>query len=152
MKAFPRTTREASTPRQRAKGVRPPRILLAEDDVELRGLMASSLREDGYDVFEALDGGRLLVQITAAYAGKGRNSACDVIVSDIRMPVCSGVQILEALRRAHWTTPVILVTAFGNKATRRYVESLRALLFCKPFDVDDLRTAVTNILLGYSSE
>jgi DNA-binding response OmpR family regulator len=125
---------------------KPPRILLADDDVVLRTLVASALREDGYEVVESQDGGRLLVQIAGAYAGRGRDVICDLIVSDIRMPVCSGVQILEGLRKAHWTTPVILITAFANEATRKHVESLRAIVLDKPFDLDDLRTAVASLL------
>jgi DNA-binding response OmpR family regulator len=124
----------------------PPRILLADDDVVLRLLISAALREDGYEVLESEDGGRLLVQIAAAYAGHGRNVICDMIVSDIRMPVCSGVQILEGLRKAHWTTPVILITGFGNEATRRHAASLRAIVLDKPFDLDDLRAAVAALL------
>ena len=127
---------------------RPPRILVADDDVEVRCLVAGALRKDGYEVVEALDGGRLLVQVAAAYGRHGRDVACDVIVSDIRMPVCSGLEVLEGLRKAQCTTPVILMTAFGDEGTSEYVQSLRAILFHKPFDVDDLRTAVMNLLPG----
>jgi DNA-binding response OmpR family regulator len=135
-----------------ARSNNPPRILVAEDDVEVRCLVAAALREDGYEVVEALDGGRLLVQVAAAYGRHGRKVACDVIVSDIRMPVCSGLEVLEGLRKAQCTTPVILMTAFGDEATREYVTSLRAVLFDKPFDVDDLRTAVMNLLPGHRSD
>ena len=62
------------------------------------------------------------------------------------MPICTGLQILEALRQAHWHTPVILMTAFGDEATRKRAESLLAVLFDKPFDMDDLRTAVAHLL------
>jgi DNA-binding response OmpR family regulator len=118
----------------------------------LRSLVAAALREDGYEVVESEDGGRLLVQIAGAYAGLGREIICDMIVSDIRMPVCSGIQILEGLRKAHWTTPVILITGFGNEATRRHAESLRAIVLDKPFDLDDLRTAMADLLPGEGSD
>jgi DNA-binding response OmpR family regulator len=124
----------------------PFRILLAEDDGEMRRMVADALRGDGYDVVELADGGRLLVDIAARLkAGVGGDSL-DLILSDIRMPVCSGLQILSALRDAHWRTPVILMTAFGDEATRKHAESLSAVLFDKPFDLDDLRTAVANLL------
>jgi CheY-like chemotaxis protein len=132
--------------------LKPPRILLADDDVVLRLLVAAALREDGYEVLESEDGGRLLVQIAGAYAGHGRDVICDMIVSDIRMPVCSGVEILEVLRKAHWTTPVILITGFGNEATRKHVEALHAIVLDKPFDLDDLRTAVASLLPGEGSD
>ena len=122
------------------------RVLLAEDDAEMRGIVAEALREDGLEVVELSDGGRLLVDIsTRLKAGRGDESI-DLIVSDIRMPICTGLQILAALRDAHWHTPVILMTAFGDEATRKHAGSLKAVLFDKPFDIDDLRTAVANLL------
>ena len=124
----------------------PFRVLLAEDDDAMRTLVADALRSDGHDVVELADGGRLLVDIAARLKAGGHGEALDLIVSDIRMPVCSGLQILSALRDAHWRTPVILMTAFGDEATRRHAESLSAVLFDKPFDLDDLRTAVANLL------
>ncbi len=130
--------------RHRGISDRPHRILLAEDDDEWRNLIALNLRRDGHQVMEASDGGRLLVRMAAAY--KRTRDTFDLVISDIRMPVCSGLQILEALRGAHWPTPVILMTAFGDDATRKQVERLNAVLFDKPFDIDDLRTAVLNLV------
>jgi two-component system, cell cycle response regulator CpdR len=122
------------------------RILVAEDDVEMRHLVTDALREDGYDVVELADGGRLLVDIAARMKEGADGDAIDLIISDIRMPICTGLQILEALRLAHWHTPVILMTAFGDRATRKRAEDLVAVLFDKPFDTDDLRTAVARLL------
>jgi DNA-binding response OmpR family regulator len=124
----------------------PFRILLAEDDSEMRSLVADALRADGHEVVELADGGRLLVDIAARLKKGDGDDSLDLIVSDIRMPICTGLQILTALRDAHWHTPVILMTAFGDDATRRHAESLSAILFDKPFDLDDLRTAVANLL------
>ncbi|MGO9837936.1 MAG: response regulator [Polyangiaceae bacterium] len=73
-----------------------------------------------------------------------------MIVSDIRMPICSGLQILAAMRDARWRTPVILMTAFGDETTRRHAESLDAVLVDKPFEMDDLRAAVASCLLPHS--
>ena len=124
----------------------PFRILLAEDDAEMRGIVAEAFRGDGYEVVEMPDGGRLLVNIAARLKSGSGADSLDLIVSDIRMPICTGLQILAALRDAHWHTPVILMTAFGDDATRKHAEMLNAVLFDKPFDVDDLRTAVANLL------
>jgi CheY-like chemotaxis protein len=125
---------------------RPFRVLVAEDDVEMRRVVADALREDGYDVVELADGGRLLVEIAARMKAEVAGESVDLIVSDIRMPICTGLQILEVLRQSHWHTPVVLMTAFGDDATRRRAESLMAVLFDKPFDLDDLRTAVAHLL------
>jgi len=122
------------------------RVLLAEDDGEMRCVVAGALRSDGYEVVELPDGGRLLVEVAARIKAGGRGDSPDLIVSDIRMPVCTGLQILSAIRDAHWRTPVILMTAFGDERTRRDAESLAAVLVDKPFDLDDLRAAVANLL------
>jgi CheY-like chemotaxis protein len=125
---------------------RPFRVLVAEDDREMRRLVADTLRDDGYEVVELADGGRFLVEVAARMKGEDGPDSVDLIVSDIRMPICTGLQILEVLRQAHWRTPVILMTAFGDDATRRHAKGLTAVLFDKPFDMDDLRTAVANLL------
>jgi CheY-like chemotaxis protein len=122
------------------------RILLAEDDDDMRSVVADALRGDGHEVVELADGGRLLVDIATRLKANGGGEPLDLIVSDIRMSICTGLQILEALRAAHWRTPVILMTAFGDDAARRHAESLSAVLFDKPFDLDNLRTAVANLL------
>ncbi len=122
----------------------PPRILVAEDDPNMLQLLVEALREDGNEVFEARDGGRLLVQLTH---GAGCDyEHVDLIISDIRMPISSGLQIVEALRAAHCAVPIVLMTAFGDEQTRTHAESLGAVLFDKPFALDDLRTAVVNLL------
>jgi DNA-binding response OmpR family regulator len=129
-----------------AERVGPFRVVLAEDDAEMRSLVADALRADGYDVVELADGGRLLVDMAERLKGGGAGDSLDLLVSDIRMPICSGLQILAALRDAHWRTPVILMTAFGDEATRRQAESLAAVLLDKPFDLDDLRKTAANLL------
>ena len=122
----------------------PPRIILAEDDPDMRSVLAEVLRKDGYLVQEAEDGGRLLVRVTARYLHPEVD--VDLIISDIRMPVCTGLQILSGLRDTHWRVPVILMTAFGDDQTRAHAELLGAVLFDKPFPIDDLRTAVRNLV------
>jgi DNA-binding response OmpR family regulator len=127
-----------------------PRVLVADDDTEMRRLVAESLRKDDYDVVEEVDGGRLLVRIAAIYAFERTVDPFDLIVSDIRMPVCSGLDIVKGLRDAHWRTPVILMTAFGDDETRRRAEALGALLFDKPFQMKTLRLAVRSLLEGHA--
>jgi DNA-binding response OmpR family regulator len=126
--------------------VPPARLLLAEDDPELRQMVAGALRGDGYDVVEVRDGGRLLVEIGSAYLDEIPADAFDLLISDVRMPVCNGLQILEGLRLAQWRTPAIVMSAFGDDAMRERVHSLGAAYFDKPFDLDDLRTAVIYML------
>jgi DNA-binding response OmpR family regulator len=123
----------------------PARILVAEDDSDTRCLVVEALCKDGYEVLEAKDGGRLLVMVAQCIA-KPVPDLVDLLVSDVRMPTCTGLQILEQLRRAHSPIPVILMTAFGDAATREHATMLCAVLFDKPFDVDELRAAVAWLL------
>jgi DNA-binding response OmpR family regulator len=123
----------------------PPRILVAEDDSDMRQLVVDALRKDGYDVAAIPDGGRLLVTLAHQFVDENAELS-DLLVSDVWMPVCSGMQILEQMRAAHWRIPVILMTAFGDPAAREHARTLGALLFDKPFDVDDLRTAAAALL------
>jgi DNA-binding response OmpR family regulator len=118
----------------------------------MRQLVAESLRKDGYDVIEESDGGRLLVRVASVYSSHRPAEPFDLIVSDIRMPVCSGLQILKGLREARWTTPVILMTAFGDDETKERADKLGALLFDKPFRMDVLRLVVRGLLCDSTRE
>jgi DNA-binding response OmpR family regulator len=122
------------------------RVLVAEDDPEMRRLVADALRKDGYEIVEEPDGGRLLVRIAAIYSFDRTSDPFDLIVSDVRMPVCSGLDILQGLRDAHWKTPVVLMTAFGDDETRARASKLGASLFDKPFTMQALRAKVRELL------
>ncbi|MGA7124622.1 MAG: response regulator [Polyangiaceae bacterium] len=119
---------------------------MAEDDEEMRSAVVETLRNDGYEVSEVTDGGRLLVALAQEYPHEEGKDLIDLLISDVRMPVCTGVQILEQMRAASSLLPVILMTAFGDEGTRRQARLLGSVLFNKPFDIDDLRTAVACLL------
>ncbi len=134
----------------KAVHARPARVFLAEDDDEMRELLCGALRQDGYEVVEARDGGEMLERVRVAY--QNPEDAPDVIVMDVRMPKLSGLGLLSAIRRARWSTPVILITGFGDSMLHDQAQSLGAtVVFDKPFDVDDLRTAVLNVSTVKSS-
>jgi two-component system cell cycle response regulator CpdR len=121
------------------------RVLVAEDDPEMRRLVVEALRKDGHEVQEAADGGRLLVHIAEEFQRDASLALIDVIVSDVRMPVCSGLDLLERLVEARWHVPFVLMTAFGDDQTRRRAEGLGALLFDKPLSLEALRAAVRRL-------
>jgi CheY-like chemotaxis protein len=123
-------------------------VLLAEDDRELRGLIAGMLREDGFLVLEACDGLQLLDRIEAAIAWGGRaHPPISLVISDVRMPGMSGVDVLAILRCAYWKTPVILVSAFADATLRREARELGAsAVLAKPFELEELRSAVHTAL------
>jgi len=125
----------------------PARVLVAEDDAELRTLIVMALRDEGYQVTEAVDGNELLDGIADSILDDGRVGAFDLIVSDIQMPGFTALDILAGLRRTLSHTPVILITAFGDPLVRHKAERLGAVcVFDKPFDIADLRNAVARAL------
>ena len=129
---------QSRRPRRRAS------VLVAEDDAELRKLIAAILSSDGYDVVEVSNGNELLEYMRAQ---RGRYP--DVILSDICMPGRTGFDILRELRARGIMTPVVLMTAFGEEFSEQAARELGALtLVEKPFEIDDLRMIVLNVAPG----
>ncbi|MFH1438058.1 MAG: response regulator [Pseudomonadota bacterium] len=122
------------------------RILLAEDDREMRSMLASVLRSDGYHIIEFSDGLVLLDFIGTVMLNPGPMSRVDVIISDIRMPGWTGLDILAGMRRAGWSVPFILITAFGGRDVQEIAGKLgAATVLNKPFDIDDLRAELLGV-------
>ncbi|HZR80842.1 MAG TPA: response regulator [Candidatus Binatia bacterium] len=118
-------------------------VILAEDDTAFRGLIASVLEREGYEVVEAADGVALLASVETALTIRRERADAFLVVADIRMPGLSGLDVLAILRCASCATPVILITAFGDEATHAEGRELgAAAVFDKPFDVEQLRSAV----------
>lgn len=128
---------------------RPLRIVVAEDDDEMRRVLVQSLRHDGYQVEEAEDGDDLLARLMLPESDAGE--PFDLIVSDVRMPGIGGIDLLETFRSTEDATPVILMTAFADDVTRLRAEQLGAMLFDKPFDIDELRIAAAALLIADAS-
>ena len=120
--------------------VRALRILLAEDDPELRRLLAERLRREGFDVREASDGRQLGELLRAAtQRRKGAEPSVDLVLSDIRMPGRSGLDVLAELSESRMPVPFVLLTAFGDEHTCAEARRLgAAALIDKPVDLDDL--------------
>ncbi len=79
------------------------KVLIAEDDRELRRLFAHVLIKNGYTVKEVAHGKEALDAIDNEYY--------DIIISDIMMPVMDGYEFVRQLREAGNTTPVMMITA-----------------------------------------
>jgi two-component system response regulator (stage 0 sporulation protein F) len=119
------------------------KVFVADDDEDLRALVVETLRSDGYTVVEAGDGEELLALLSDALADPA--SRPDIVVADVRMPKLSGLGVLEHLNRAHVRVPVLLMTGFAPQSVGIVARRLGAVgVLEKPFDVDDLRTAVMN--------
>jgi two-component system response regulator AtoC len=122
-----------------------PRVLLVDDDADLRRLLAAILGRDGFDVEEASDGEEALALLVDPIADHTAFEA-DVIVTDIWMPRCSGFTMLERLRGRGVTTPVVVLSAHVDGETKARAQSLHAsALLAKPFDSSDLRRTVRRL-------
>jgi len=131
-----------------ATAVDPARVLLAEDDTELRTLLAEVLRDDGYEVSEAASGTELLAALGDGEDADRERHEVDLIISDVRMPGQSGLDVLCRLAWKQLEVPVILITAFGEDWVHDLAERLGAVaVFDKPVDLDVLRSAVLQVLL-----
>ena len=125
-----------------------PRILLAEDDDALRGLLAETVSGEGYEVTECRDGGEFLQCLQSFLIDDECSVDFDVIISDIRMPGLTGLEILEDLHEFEGFPPMILITAFGDDWTHMRAKKFgAAAIFDKPFEIDTLLAKVHEILM-----
>ncbi len=115
--------------------VHPARILVVDDERSMRELLAIVLRREGYEVILA-DSGRAAIEAL-------EREPIDILISDIKMPDVSGVEVLRAAKQVDRDILGIMITAFASTDTA--VEAMR-LGACdylsKPFDVDLLRMKV----------
>ena len=102
----------------------PVRVLVAEDDADMRALVAATLRADGYDVDEAFDGSDALMSITTSRVDG--HDDYDLVLSDVRMPVMTGVELATRLKRMGYATPLLLMSAFADEALHAASEEARA--------------------------
>lgn len=139
-------TEPGQTSPQKPDGIRGS-IVIAEDDAEMRRLLVGAFRRHGYGVIEMRDGVQLAEFLADLVLGEPWAVSPDAIVSDIRMPGFSGLDVLHELSLARWAPPVILITAFGDAAVRDEAKRLgAAALVEKPLDLDDLRETVESLI------
>jgi two-component system response regulator AtoC len=115
------------------------RMLVVEDDAVARDLLCEILRADGFEV-EALDDGAPAVE----RAGDGRY---DLVLSDVRMERVGGLDVLRAFTKKSPSTPVILITAFGDVTGAMEAIGHGAYDYVsKPFNIEELRLTVARAL------
>ena len=114
---------------------KPWRVLVVDDDADIRALLRDILRQEGYEVSEATDGADAVLALRA--------SAYDVVLLDKNMPGPSGLDLLPGFRRVWPQCRFIMMTAFGDIAS--YVDAMEkgAVEFVfKPFRLEEMTTAV----------
>ncbi|MDR2869313.1 MAG: response regulator transcription factor, partial [Deferribacteraceae bacterium] len=115
------------------------RILLVEDEKTLSGLLARNLKEEGYSVDQAFDGGEALLFLDLG--------SYDCIILDIMLPVKDGLSVLKTLRGRNISSPVLLLTAKDSIQDR--VTGLDAGAddyLTKPFSYDELSARIRAML------
>jgi two-component system response regulator FlrC len=122
-----------------------PRVLVVDDDAEMRALLRRTLEFDGYLVTERDRGAHVL--------GALREAPFDLIILDKEMPEMTGLDVLPLLRREFPGVPVLLVTAFGGGQVESSALRLGATSYLeKPFRLSQLRDVVDGLLGGPPSE
>lgn len=114
------------------------RILIAEDEeITLKHLL-NALTREGYEVIGARNGAEALRRI--------EHERFDVLITDIKMPEISGIELLEKVKERYFDIEVLIITGFGSIGSA--VEAMKMGAFeyiTKPFDLDELIIKVRNI-------
>jgi two-component system response regulator PilR (NtrC family) len=123
----------------RPSELRSGRILVVDDERSMRELLQIVLRREGHQVRLAEDGPSAVAEL--------EREPIDVLISDIKMPGMSGVDVLREAKRIDPDIVGIMVTAYAS--TESAVEALRLGAYdylTKPFDVEELKAKVRNAL------
>src|SRR5712691_13284452 len=123
------------TSENRNTSVKPPRILIVDDDSGQRSLLDSFLRSQGFETLPVSSGERALEVL--------RDEQVSMMISDVRMPGLSGLETLRRARQENAILPVLLVTAYAD--IREAVGAMRdgaVNYLAKPIDLDELLVTV----------
>jgi two-component system response regulator AtoC len=114
-------------------------ILIVDDDERLRQTLSLLLRTLGHEILDAPD-------VTSAETVL-REREIDLVISDLRMPGGSGMDLLETMQRLDLDAPLILLTAFGT--VEGAVQAMQRGAFDylqKPFDAEEMKLRVSRAL------
>ena len=115
------------------------KILVVEDDKNLRKLMTTYLKRNGYETYEATNGVEALEIMDVNYV--------DLIISDIMMKEMDGYELTKSLRDANYTIPILLVTAKSTIADKKEGFLLGADDYMvKPINMEELLLRVKVLL------
>jgi len=111
------------------------KILVIDDEANLRKVLAAMLRRDGFDVTVAADGEQGLAEF--------HKNGADIVVTDLVMPKAGGMEVLRAVNAANPDVPVIIITAHGTVDSA--VEAIKAGAFdyiTKPYEQAELSAVI----------
>lgn len=117
------------------------KILIAEDDDNVREFVSRALRHAGHEVVEAEDGG-LASEIIAEQDGQ-----FDLLLSDIKMPVMDGIALALSVAASHPDLTIVLMTGFADQRERAHgLDQLIYDVIPKPFTLQALMDKVSDAL------
>ncbi|WP_421762301.1 response regulator [Devosia sp.] len=123
------------------------RILIAEDDDNVRAFVARALAHAGHEVVEAEDGG-LASEVMLEEAGR-----FDLLLSDIKMPVMDGIALALTVAASWPEVTIMLMTGFADQRERAHgLDSLIYDVIPKPFSLQVLMDKVADALAGRPPE
>ena len=111
------------------------KILVVDDELNMRLVLKTLLNKEGYEVATASDGLEALKVL--------KSGDVNVVVTDLKMPRLDGMGLLDRVIREYPSTPVIIITAHGTVATA--VDALKKGAFdyiTKPFEQDELKRVI----------
>lgn len=115
------------------------KILVVDDEEGARDLFNTILTDEGYDVALANGGEEAL--------GLFKSNPFDLVITDIKMPVMDGLQLLQEIRKMGSKTDVIMVTAYGEVESYLKAMSLGAAEYInKPIRIKELKQIVHKVL------
>ncbi|MBP3464173.1 MAG: response regulator transcription factor [Clostridia bacterium] len=115
------------------------KILVVEDDKNLRKLIVTCLEKANYTVFESMNGERALELMDKEYI--------DLIVTDIMMPEMNGYELIKELREAKYEVPILIITAKEDIEDKKQGFNLGADDYMvKPINIDELILRVKSLL------
>jgi CheY-like chemotaxis protein len=117
------------------------KILIAEDDVDIRNLVLRALSDDGRELTATADGAAALDEINR------RNGGFDLVLSDVKMPVMNGIAFALAVGKNHPEIPIVLMTGYADQRERtRGLDALVHDVVAKPFTLEQIQGAVREAL------
>jgi len=117
------------------------RVLVAEDDAEVRALIGAVLRRSGHTIEFAADGREAIESM--------REIDFDVVLLDLMMPTASGFEVLAWMHRAKpgmGRRAVIVVTGMAEKDLKNLADGRVFAILRKPFDINDLQSKIAEVL------
>lgn len=115
------------------------KILVVDDEEGARELFNTILTDEGYEVSLAASGDEALSQF--------KNQPFNLVITDIKMPVMDGLQLLQEIRKIGSKTDVIMVTAYGEVESYLKAMSLGAAEYInKPIRIKELKRIVHKVL------